>query len=495
MAFENHGSAADWGVPAVNPRPVTRMMLRKTRHNPSTGRSNSLKTEPDMEEQKPLSHFYPVLERPSDNSHESETSHIPGISERDERCVPINTTQAPAPRFQCTDSSKPVKYLLKRSTRNPLLSVKRQWVLPLISLAIFSVIGTWLRQEKIEVGFCGVGKPQWSSVESDVPHWVRTAVGPRCETCPQHATCYPDMVVRCADDFTSKSHWTSLGGLIPVPPTCEAASGRPLQSSMITRQTVEALRERRRQWACRGGSEVHGDVDFVGPSELEMKSEIAQQNANLAEAEFDTLWSGALQEAVAQGEIVRSGRGSSSTLALAPTSTTHLRLACALRRLLHSWFTEYADEDVARRSLLIQNMLEDLGEISQTVLKKVFEWCEHHRNDPGNSDKNGNGSSRETASIDQWDQEFMQVDQDIIFEIILAANYLDIKDLLDLGCKTVANMIKGKSPEEIRRMFHIPNDFTPEEEEQIRRENEWAEEYVVLLLANILGFTLFFSME
>lgn len=57
-----------------------------------------------------------------------------------------------------------------------------------------------------------------------------------------------------------------------------------------------------------------------------------------------------------------------------------------------------------------------------------------------------------------------------------AANYLDIKPLLDVGCKTVANMIKGKSPEEIRKTFNIQNDFTPEEEDQIRRENEWAEE-------------------
>lgn len=60
--------------------------------------------------------------------------------------------------------------------------------------------------------------------------------------------------------------------------------------------------------------------------------------------------------------------------------------------------------------------------------------------------------------------------------LIQAANYLDIKPLLDVGCKTVANMIKGKSPEEIRKTFNIQNDFTPEEEDQIRRENEWAEE-------------------
>lgn len=51
--------------------------------------------------------------------------------------------------------------------------------------------------------------------------------------------------------------------------------------------------------------------------------------------------------------------------------------------------------------------------------------------------------------------------------VLQAANYLDIKGLLDVTCKTVANMIKGKSPEEIRKTFNIKNDFTPAEEEQV----------------------------
>ncbi|CAK9153977.1 unnamed protein product [Ilex paraguariensis] len=54
-----------------------------------------------------------------------------------------------------------------------------------------------------------------------------------------------------------------------------------------------------------------------------------------------------------------------------------------------------------------------------------------------------------------------------------AANYLNIKSLLDLTCQTVADMFKGKTPEEIRKTFNIENDFTPEEEEEVRRENAW----------------------
>ncbi|KAG5945300.1 E3 ubiquitin ligase complex SCF subunit scon-3 [Claviceps monticola] len=146
------------------------------------------------------------------------------------------------------------------------------------------------------------------------------------------------------------------------------------------------------------------------------------------------------------------------------------------------------DRIVVERSMLIKNMLDDIGDegisetnpipipnVNEAVLRKVIEWCEHHRNDPQAQDDESDGRRR-TTDIEEWDQKFMQVDQEMLFEIILASNYLDIKPLLDVGCKTVANMIKGKSPEEIRKTFNITNDFTPEEEEQIRRENEWAED-------------------
>lgn len=115
-------------------------------------------------------------------------------------------------------------------------------------------------------------------------------------------------------------------------------------------------------------------------------------------------------------------------------------------------------------------------QVSEAVLRKVLEWCTHHKNDPTPTTDDDADSRKKTTDIEDWDQKFMQVDQEMLFEIILAANYMDIKALLDVGCKTVANMIKGKSPEEIRKTFNIQNDFTPEEEDQIRRENEWAED-------------------
>ena len=37
-----------------------------------------------------------------------------------------------------------------------------------------------------------------------------------------------------------------------------------------------------------------------------------------------------------------------------------------------------------------------------------------------------------------WDAEFMALDQDTSFSMILAANYLDIPSLLDLSCAGIA---------------------------------------------------------
>ena len=72
--------------------------------------------------------------------------------------------------------------------------------------------------------------------------------------------------------------------------------------------------------------------------------------------------------------------------------------------------------------------------------------------------------------------DFIDVDQDVLFTLILLANQLDLKPLLDLACASVAAMIKGKTPEEIRKTFNIVNDFTPEEEAQVREENKWCED-------------------
>ncbi|XP_074555556.1 SKP1-like protein 1B [Curcuma longa] len=130
---------------------------------------------------------------------------------------------------------------------------------------------------------------------------------------------------------------------------------------------------------------------------------------------------------------------------------------------------------VAIESQTIKHMIEDdcaedgipLPNVTSRILAKVIEYCQKHVDDPAKS-------SDGDEELESWDAKFVNVDQATLFDLISAANYMDIKGLLDLLCQTVANMIKGKTTEEIRKTFNIKNDFTPEEEEEVRRENHWA---------------------
>ncbi|XP_047336648.1 SKP1-like protein 1B [Impatiens glandulifera] len=134
------------------------------------------------------------------------------------------------------------------------------------------------------------------------------------------------------------------------------------------------------------------------------------------------------------------------------------------------------DEIVAHQSQTLRHMIEDscadtvipVPNITGKIMAKVIEYCNRH------AEKLKSEEKTFEEELKKFDEDFVQVDQGILFDLIMAANYLEIKTLLDLTCQAVANMIKGKTPEEIRRTFNIKNDFTPEEEEEIRKENAWA---------------------
>lgn len=90
-----------------------------------------------------------------------------------------------------------------------------------------------------------------------------------------------------------------------------------------------------------------------------------------------------------------------------------------------------SDRAVAERSILVKNLIDDLGveavtpqtpipipNVNDSVLRKVLEWCEKHRADQPSAEEE-NDSRKKTTEIDEWDMKFMQVDQEMLFEIIL----------------------------------------------------------------------------
>lgn len=118
-----------------------------------------------------------------------------------------------------------------------------------------------------------------------------------------------------------------------------------------------------------------------------------------------------------------------------------------------------------------------LPNVKSAILSKVIEYCNYHKDSPPEEiSKPLRSANLSECNVSEWDIEYVNIEKEILFELILAANYMDIKPLLDLCCAKVASMIRGKTVEQIRSEFNIVNDFTPEEEARVREENKWCEE-------------------
>ncbi|KAJ5720601.1 uncharacterized protein N7483_008535 [Penicillium malachiteum] len=227
-----------------------------------------------------------------------------------------------------TQQYAPLTQVRKRPTKQGSSSVVASW---LVILAVLGGFGAWWRKEKIEIGYCGLGKPTWSLAETNVPEWANV-LEPRCEPCPPHAFCYPEFEARCEHDFILKSHPLSLNGLVPLPPTCEADSEKARRVKAVADKAVEELRDRRAKWEC-GQLNEEGKEPSPEISEPELKEEVAKKRRKgLSDMEFDDLWKGAIGEIIGKDEVVTNTKQPSAVLILTSTSTARLPFTCAARR-------------------------------------------------------------------------------------------------------------------------------------------------------------------
>ena len=142
----------------------------------------------------------------------------------------------------------------------------------------------------------------------------------------------------------------------------------------------------------------------------------------------------------------------------------------------------HVDKTIAMKLKTVKTLLEDLGDeddeviplpnVRSDILKKVIQWAEHHKNDPEDDDN----QDKVPVEIPSWDSNFLNVSVTALVNLNMAANYLDIKGLLALTLRTFANMISGKTPEEIRKTFNLEDDMTEAEKAQVMKDNKWLEE-------------------
>jgi S-phase kinase-associated protein 1 len=129
---------------------------------------------------------------------------------------------------------------------------------------------------------------------------------------------------------------------------------------------------------------------------------------------------------------------------------------------------------------MLSNMFENEGEDAEITLDVdcdsktlplVIQYCEYHKDSkpaalPQPLQKHID------EYLDQWDKNFIysnlvdktdETKHEALLDVMAAAHYFDNEDLLNLCCAKVGSMIQDKNPEQIRNLFHLPDDFTPEQ--------------------------------
>merc|ERR1712083_202186 len=114
--------------------------------------------------------------------------------------------------------------------------------------------------------------------------------------------------------------------------------------------------------------------------------------------------------------------------------------------------------ETIKKSVLVNGLIEDAGieediplpQIKKETLEKVIVYCEYLKDHEPPTINKPLSSVDMVEIADQWNADYVDLPQDKLFELVMAANYLDIKSLLDVACAKVTSYIKNKSVKEIR---------------------------------------------
>jgi S-phase kinase-associated protein 1 len=170
----------------------------------------------------------------------------------------------------------------------------------------------------------------------------------------------------------------------------------------------------------------------------------------------------------------------------------------------------FGDKEILKHSVLIKNLFDEVlpnvndevdnasNEVDNAsksnevplpnvndgkIMRIIYTWCKAHYKDKPLDDKQIEEFKNPINGIDPSIDKFLcdhcrdndgNFSNEIFFNLISSVIFLDIEDLKMACLKKLATIIdKTNSIEELRTFLGVENDFTPEEEEQIRKENEW----------------------
>ncbi|KHN72122.1 E3 ubiquitin ligase complex SCF subunit sconC [Toxocara canis] len=141
-----------------------------------------------------------------------------------------------------------------------------------------------------------------------------------------------------------------------------------------------------------------------------------------------------------------SGEGSNSD----EQRNSRLTMSCEVMLRTSDGEIVAADRNAIRHSQLIDGILEDLpkagdansasaepiplAEVDAKTLKKVLEWCEHHKDDDQLTQKSNTEDEMYVEDIPEWDEQYFKMDDQMLFSVLLDVKQCRDTHFINMEC-------------------------------------------------------------
>ena len=108
--------------------------------------------------------------------------------------------------------------------------------------------------------------------------------------------------------------------------------------------------------------------------------------------------------------------------------------------------------------------------LKKSVVLKLIEYLKHHVDNAYSEIRTPLVSDHLVdCGASRWDASFTNVDKEMLFDLTVAASYLDVPGLWFLLSAKAALMTTNKSADKLRKEFNMTNDLDAKEENELRR--------------------------
>eukprot|EP01006_Ploeotia_vitrea_P024250 TRINITY_DN5701_c0_g1_i1.p1 TRINITY_DN5701_c0_g1~~TRINITY_DN5701_c0_g1_i1.p1 ORF type:complete len:179 (+),score=14.69 TRINITY_DN5701_c0_g1_i1:83-619(+) len=118
-----------------------------------------------------------------------------------------------------------------------------------------------------------------------------------------------------------------------------------------------------------------------------------------------------------------------------------------------------------------------LNLVRSAPLAKIVEFLNHHAEEPVPELPKPLKTNQMKDAVSEWYVNFLTMEHEPLFELILAANFMDISPLLEMCCAAVACQIKDKrTPQAIAAHFGIKREYKEPDPKRIKETYPWSAE-------------------